>query len=177
MRSSVKRFLICCITTYERLGVDCIVQGFADQLVTLSDGRNVCLHMAITLKTLDEPFDSTFWHQIEFLCQNPPQFPGEPTCFHPLSQRDIVEGFDQAEKEASHSYRAILWWARRAMNGDFPEYSSTDFLIRTADAIDGEMENLGRRLDGTLDTLASFLPRKLRDHGHPGRYLQEIQMP
>jgi hypothetical protein len=170
------RFLACLLTAYQRLEVDCVVLGFADQLLTLADGRNVCLHFPVTLKRLEEPFDDGFWGRLAHLLHRPPRFPGRPTCFHPLSLRDMTDVFDEVAREQDHSYRATLWWARRGMHSSVPEYSTTDFLMRTADHVDHEMQEMERNFTGTLDTLASFLPRNLKDHGRPGGFLQSIQI-
>jgi hypothetical protein len=63
------------------------------------------------------------------------------------------------------------------MNRDFPQFKTSEFLTREADHIDGEIEDAEKRLGGTFDTLASMLPRELKDHGRPGQYLQSIQVP
>jgi hypothetical protein len=176
-RAAVHRFLACMITAYQRLEVDCVVLGFADQLLTLPDERRVCLHLSMTLKGLDDEFDGAFWNRLAHLLNRPPRFPGAPCCFHPLSLRDITRTFDQALREQDHSYRAIIWWARRGMPRSIPEYRTADFLMRMADYIDGQMLDLERRMTGTLDTLASYLPSELKNHGRPGQYLQNIQIP
>ncbi len=176
-RRAVHRLLACMIVTYQRLEVDLAVIGFADQVLTLPDGRRVCLHLTATLKRPEDDFDAAFWHRVGHLLNRPPRFPGEACCFHPLALQDITRVFDQALREQDHSYRAVIWWARRGMPRSLPEYRTTDFLMRTADQVDRQMQDLERRLTGTLDTLASYLPRELREHGRPGQYLQRIQMP
>ncbi len=176
-REAMQRFLACLLTAYQRLEVDCVVIGFADQLVALKGGRNVCLHLTMTLKRLEDDFDSGFWNRLSHLLNDPPRLPGSPTCFHPLSLRDVAGAFDRVAREQDHSYRAILWWARRGMHPSFPEYRTTDFLMRIADHVDGEMRELEKRFTGALDTLASMLPRELKDHGRSGQYLQSIEVP
>lgn len=175
-RAATHRFLACLLTTYQRLEVDCVVLGFADQMLTLADGRHVCLHLSMVLKRLEDAFDEAFWNRLMHLVNHPPQLPGQPTCFHPLILHDITNTFDMVEREADHSYRTILWWARRGMHRDFPKYRTADFLRRTAERIDGEMADLERRFAGTLDTLASFLPADLKVWGRPGGYLRSIEM-
>lgn len=175
-REAVQRFLLCMIGTYQKLGVDCVIVGFADQLVTLPGGGNVCLHLSTTVKAIDDAWDDALWNRVCRLLNKPPELPGTACCFHPLALQDIVSAFDRAEKDIEHSYRTIVWWARRGMPHDLPEYRTDDFLIRTADCIDSEMFAFEQRLDGTLDTVGSFLPSELKNHGRPGRYLSGISI-
>jgi len=175
-RSSVQRFLSCMIMAYQKLEVDCIVRGFADRLVTLDDGRAVCLHWSTELKSIDDHFDVTFWNRVTHLFDHPPQFPGESTCFHPLSLHDISTAFDRTVREQDHSYRALIWWARHGMSHDFPQFHTADFLMRTADHVDREVLGLEKRLTGTFDTLATYLPKELKSHGRPGQFLEGNQM-
>jgi hypothetical protein len=174
-RAMAHRFLASMVTTYQRLGVDCVVAAFADQIVTLPDGRNVCLHFFHTLKTVADSFDDAFWNRLGFVLERPLAFPGAPVCYHPLSLRDFIGTFDELARESDHSYRANVWWARRWIPDEFSQLSSTDFLMRVADYIDTEMEDLPRRLLGTFDTLGSYLPSRLKQHGRPGRFLQRIE--
>lgn len=175
-REAVQRLLACMITAYQRLEIDCIVIGFADQLLTLPDGRHMCLHFANTLKRVEDDVDSGFWNRMGHLLARPLQLPGVPACFHPLALRDINSAFDRVAREQDHSYRAIVWWARRGMHRDFPQFRTADFLMRTADHVDGAMLQFEQRFSGTIDTLGSFLPVELKDHGRPGGYLQNIQI-
>lgn len=176
-REATQRFLACIVTAYQRLEVDCVVIGYADQLLALPDGRHFCLHLSMIVKSIDEDIDGTFWNRVGHLLARPLQFPGDPTCFHPFSLRDITRCFDRVVREQDHSYRAILWWARRGMHRDYPQFRTTDFLMRTADHIDAQMLDAERRFTGTLDTLASFLPTELKNHGRPGQYLSRIEIP
>lgn len=66
-RAATHRFLTCLLTAYQRLEVDCVVLGFADQMLTLSDGRHVCLHLAMALKRLEDEFDEAFWNRLTHL--------------------------------------------------------------------------------------------------------------
>jgi hypothetical protein len=194
-REAIHRFLACLITFFQRLEIDLVVIGFADQLfrlpspVTLppslgqaeqveGDGTNhyICLHFQIVLKQFDEPCDEAFWNRLVRLMIDPPRFSGERTCFHPLSLRDISESFDQIAWEQDHSYRSMVWWARRGMNREFPQFHDPDFLMRVADHVDREVLNIERRLSGILDTVASYLPQELKEHGRPGQYLQGIEI-
>lgn len=175
-RAATHRFLACLLTTYQRLEVDCVVLGFADQMLTLADGRHVCLHLSMVLKRLEDAFDEAFWNRLMHLLNHPPRLPGLPTCFHPLALHDTRRTFDAAARETTHSYRTILWQARRGMHRDFPTYRTEDFLQRVAEYIDGEMADLERRHTGTLDTLASFLPPSLKQFGRSGGYLRRVEM-
>ncbi|GDY07024.1 hypothetical protein LBMAG52_05100 [Planctomycetia bacterium] len=174
-RSAILRFLACIVTTYQELEVDCVVQAAADRLVTLPDGRTVCLHFTTELKSIDAPFDESFWSRLGCLIRHPPQFLGHPTHFHALSLQDITHWFDKITETHEHSYRTLVWWARRGMSSDFPQFSTEPFLMRMADFIDHGIQELERRLPGTLDTLPSFLPERLRSCGRPGQYLQGVQ--
>lgn len=176
-RAAVLRFLACLLTTHRRLEVDCVVQCTADRLITLSEGRHVCLHCHTRLKSIDEPFDEAFFARFGELIHRPPVFPGVKACFHPLGIADIVQAFDDALEQQEHSYRTIVWWARHGMPGEFPQFQAPDFLMRAAEHVDREMDGLERRTAGTLDTLFSFLPDSLQQFGEPGRYLQGIQIP
>ena len=173
-RSGVHRFLAAVLTTYQELDVDCAVLGFADRLITLPDGRVVCIHLSATLKRADEPFDAAFFSRLASVLSQPPTLPGEPSCFHPLAMRDVTQMLDGEARQRDHSYRSVLWWARRGASDAYPAFGSTDFLLRTADYIDNEVEELGRRLSGTLDMQACFVPYELRSHGRPGRFLQSL---
>lgn len=175
-RRGAQRFVACILTAFERLGVDCVVSAFADQIVELADGRRVCLHLTNELKPLDGTFDGAFRSRLAHLLAHPPEFPGEAACFHPLSLRDLTSAFDAAAREQDHSYRATVWWARRGMPDRYAEYLSADFQMRTADHIDAEVREVGRRHAGTLDTLMSFLPADLRAWGRPGEFLDGIEV-
>lgn len=149
LREATQRFLACVITVYQRLEVDCVVIGFADRLIQLPDGSHFCLHLSSTIKGIDEAVDDAFWNRVGFLLGRPLQLPGLPTCFHPLSMQDVMRQFESAAREDDHSYRAILWWARRGMHRDFPQFRTSDFLMRTADHVDAQIQEAERRYDGT----------------------------
>jgi hypothetical protein len=176
-REATQRFLACMITVYQQLEVDCVVIGFADQLLALPDGRHFCLHLAMTVKRIEDDIDGAFWNRMGHLLARPLRFPGVPTCFHPLSLRDITRCFDEVVRDQEHSYRGFVYWARRGMHRDFPQFRTTDFLMRTADHVDAQVQDAERRFTGTLDTLISFLPAELKIHGRPGQYLRQIEIP
>lgn len=174
-REKTQMFLVCLVTAYQLLEVDCVVIAFADRLITLPDGRVFCLHLWMTVKSIDEDVDGAFWNRINHLLSGRLKLPGDPTCFHPLSLQDIIWCFDRIGRTQDHSYRAICWWARRGMHRDYPQFRTTDFLMRIADNIDAQMLDAQRRFTGTLDTAASFLPLELREHGRPGQFLSQLE--
>lgn len=171
-REEILRFLTVLLTVHQNLDVDVIVQGSADRLVETSDGRVVCLHFHTQFKALDEPFDESFWNRIMMLMRKPLALPGMKACYHALMAEDIARAFDQ--DDATHSYHTLVWWARRLMPGQRPEFRSHSFLERSASRIDYLMRELAR-CDVTLDTEASFLPSELRACGQPGDYLHGVK--
>lgn len=174
-RSAILRFLAGMIQTYAELEVDFVIQGCAESLIRLSDGTVVCLHVVCPVKAFDETFDELIWARLAMLIEKPPQLPGDSTCFHALAAEEIATAFQTIAREADHSYRTMAWWARRDMHSSYPEFRGFDFSERNADRIDSVMEELERRFDGTFDTLPSFLPDQLKQHGRPKRYLQGVQ--
>lgn len=175
-RSAVLRFLVVLLKMYENLNVDVVVQGTADTLLRLGNGRVVCLHFHTVLKSIEQSFDEAFWARLALLVRRGLLLPGTPTCFHPLTSIDIAQAFDQVASEQDHSYRSMVWWARHHMTEAFPEFREPGFMERIADRIDYEMAELERRLSGTFDTMASFLPESLRQYGQPHGYLQSSEL-
>jgi hypothetical protein len=102
------RFLACVITVYRRLEVDFIILAFADRLLKLPRVGDVCLHLAMKLKGLDEEVDSAFWNRLSHLSRHPFRFPGEPCCFHPLSLRDLT-GPHSSAKPAKQDFAIGTW--------------------------------------------------------------------
>jgi hypothetical protein len=174
-RASVLRFLVILLKMYENLGIETVVQATADTLVTKDDGQAVCLHFHAMLKTAEQDFDDAFWARMALLVRRGIAFPGTASYFHPLSAIDVAKAFDDVATEADHSYRSMVWWARRGMSSAFPEFCGPAFAERCADRVDHEIDTLQKGLTGTFDTMASFLPEALRQFGRPGGYLQSCQ--
>lgn len=170
-RGSVLRFLALILTVVEQLGVDCVVIGFADRMLTLSDGTNVCLHLTTTLKQLEGPFGDAFWSKLEFFVRTPPQFPGAPGSFHPLAAHEIGAGLNRVARESEHSYRTLHWWAPRPMGWEFPRYREPEFCMRMADFVEGVFSEIDRGHAGTFNTDALFLPSCLKEAAQPGSRL------
>lgn len=175
-RREILRFLAVLLTCYQRLDMDLVVQGTADQIVTLSDGRLVCVHFVARLKEVEESFDEVFLPRLMQWMSRPPGLPGESGCFHPLCAEDISKAFDSASRESEHSYHTLCWWARRTFPWTCDDLRTGPFLERCAEHTDHVIHDLGRRLEGTFDTSASFLPSELRQFGQPGRYLHAVEL-
>jgi hypothetical protein len=173
-RAAIWKFIACIVTVFQRLEVDCVIRGHADRIVCRRDGSHVCLHFQTILKTLDEPFDDGVWSRLGQLARRPPAWPGTASCFHPLAVRDIAQSFDDTARDAEHSYRTMVWWARRGINRDFAGLRGPDFQMRMAEDIDHQVAELERRLTGTFDSLPSFLPDELKEYGQPGGYLASV---
>ncbi len=170
---TVDRLLSQITTAYARLEVDLVVLAYAARLVRLSGGRDVLLHFTTVLKDVDDPVDEAFWNRVLHLTRNPLALPGTPAHFHPLALQDVIHQIERAGRRRSHSYHALVWWARRWL--DEPErFSAPEFLMRVADNVDYQMHELGRTLDGTLDTLAVFLATALKSHGRPGGFVSQV---
>lgn len=175
-RSAVLRFLAVLLTCFQRLGVNLVVQGTADQLLTLDDGRTVCLHFTTVLKAVHDSFEHVLLPRLACLMKQPPRLPGQAGCYHALSVEDIRRQFRLAEPEGDFTFCTQVWWSRHLLDDSHPRYREESFLQRSADHVDFVMSELKRDLShGTLDTLASFLPRELKQLGRPGGYLQTIQ--
>lgn len=174
LTSESERFFVYLVTVFQRLGVAMPVIASADRLIELPNGRHVCLHFTTTLKTGDEPVDDAFWSRFSGLVQHPLALPGKIGHFHPLMLQDITRVFEEIARHQSHTYRTLLWWARRWMSG---RYDQTEFVTRAADSIDYQMRELQRSFEGTFDTLVNFLPLRLRNCGRPGEYLSGVTAP
>ncbi len=174
-REYVLRFLATLLRTMEVLGADTIVQANADRIVTLPDGRHVCLHFKTCLKDWHEPWDDTFKNRLAMVISHGIDFPGIPTCWHPLGIRDIADAFAEVSRQVDHSFRQLVWWARRSMNGDFEELTTASFVERSAEFVDRVVDDMEQTHDGMLDHAASYLPEELRDAGRPGGYLQSVK--
>jgi|GEM_PF-2558044 len=175
-RSSVLRFLAVLLTCYHRLGVHLIVQGTADQTITLSNGKTVCLHFTSTLKSVTDSYEDVLLPRLAHLMQKPPQLPGESGCFHAAAAEVIRATFNAEAATGDYSYFTQIWWARHLLSSSSSALQSPSFLQRTADHIDYTISELERDLsDGTLDALGCFLPRELKQLGQNGRFLQGVK--
>lgn len=174
-REKVRRMLTGMCLTFEGLEVPSSVLGFSDHLLSLGDGRVVCLHATVRLKSFDEPFDRAFWARLNRLFDRPPAYPGTAGCFTPLAMRDTAAEFQRIRQLEEHSYRHMIFWAPRWISEDFGQFRESDFVSRCADHIDHTVRDLQRELDGTFDTLASFLTGKLKDHAQVGGYVRSVR--
>jgi len=173
-RARVLRFVLCMFSVFQKLEIDCAIIGIADQLVEIENLQTVCLHFVTTLKQADEPIDSSFWARFHHLMDHPPEFPGEPTCFHALGINELRDQFDAIAKVQDHSYRSQLWWARRGLKD--PRLDHPGFLTRMADYIDTQVRDMERRFTGTFDTLPTFVPESLKNAGQPGGFLAGVRV-
>jgi hypothetical protein len=162
------RILAVIVKMYQTLGVDFAVLGFSDHVIDLGDGARAYLHVPVTLKGVDDPYDGTFWNRLAHVMDRPPSLPGEPACYHPLLMRSVARVFEEAGRDRRHSYRAVVLAAKRGMPAWSPEFHSDEFLTRTAAALDEEIDRLRERFAGTLDTTACFVPPGLKDRGRKG---------
>ncbi len=168
-----QRFLGVLIRTYELLGVDFAILGFADHMLELPNGERVYLHAPIVLKDVDEDFDGMFWNRLAHVLEQPPTLPGEPACYHPLLMRAIGQTIEKESDGRRHSYRAVLMGGRRGMPGD-DAFWTPEFLTQTANALDDEIEKVRDRYEGTLDTLGCFVPNELKTHARRGGAVSEM---
>ncbi len=173
-RSAVLRFLAVLLTCYDRLGVNLIVQGTADRVITLSDGRKVCLHFISTLKALEDSFNDVLLPRLAFLMQNNPGLPGHSGCFHAVAADDIRSAFLNTAASGDYSFFTLVWWARHLMQSA-PDLRSLGFLQRSGNHIDYAVRELEKELDGTLDTMGCFLPEELKELGQNGGFLRSIR--
>ena len=72
-----------------------------------------------------------------------------------------------------HSYRTILFGAKRGIPRECDEFGTADFLTRTV-ALDAEIERIWQRYYGPVDTLGAFLPEESRAHARRGGPTAEI---
>lgn len=173
-RSAVLRFLAVLLTCYDQLGVHLIVQGTADQIVKLADGRKVCLHFTSTLKSLDDSFNDVLLPRLAFLMQDSPRLPGTAGCFHAVAADDIRLAFQRATSLGDYSFFTLVWWARHLLDSE-PDLRSYGFLHRSANHVDYAVRELEKELDGTLDTMGCFLPGELKERGQNGEFLRSIR--
>jgi len=173
-RSAVLRFLAILLTCFDRMGVHLMVRGTADQVVTLNDGRKVCLHFTSILKGVEDSFEEVLLPRLAFLMQKPPQLPGSAGCFHALAAEDIRAAFTKESASGDYSLFTLVWWARHLMESD-SDFRSDSFLQRSADHIDYTMNELEKELDGTLDHAPCFLPNELKQQGQHGEFLQSVR--
>lgn len=147
----------------------------ADRIISLPDGRNVCIHFTTTLKRVDETFDELLFNRLMLLMRNPPRLPGKNGCFHALMAEDIVPQFYHHEADYDHSYFTLVWWARTLISHDFKKLRNQSFLERSALRIDHLFRELDKR-DGTLDTAPVYLPEELCRNSDHGEFLNMVKM-
>lgn len=162
---------------FRRLGVDLGLIMFADQIISLPDGRHVYVHIPIVIKDPMEPFTQDVWARAHALLDAPifRFLDAIPVCFPPFALDTMYKMLRRTEKDRHHFNRLMHFIGSTPMpeHRELKFFRQSHFLSRVTDHMDEQILKMNNELQGfrgASERLGGslWIPSEISAHARPG---------